>query len=123
MVALSTIALAIGGLAVLGVVAYDGDSGDSAPTAEDGTAVSAPAACAEGDAACAAEDAIRTAERLATGTLHAAADGAVVAAGLADVAVDTAADIGRDAVHDVRQSQSGLHSPIGQFERLHVPGP
>ena len=112
MVAISTLAFAVGTLAVLGVVAYDGDSGDSAPAAEDGTAASVPASCAEGDAACAAKDAIRTAERLAAGTLHAAADGAVVAAGLADVVVDVAADIGRDAVHDVRQSQSGPHSPL-----------
>lgn len=122
MVAISTVAFAVGALDVLGVVAYDGGDG-SAPTAEDGTAASVPAACAEGDVACAAADAIRTAGRLAAGTLRAASVGAVVTSGLVYVAVDTAADIGRDAVHDIRQSQSGLHSPVGQFERLHVPGP
>ena len=119
MVALSSIAVVVGGLAVLGAIAYDGGDG-AAPAGGDGAA---PAGCGASDMACEAEGAIRTAERLAAGTLHAAADGAVVAAGLADEAIDVAADIGRDAAADVRESQSGMHSPIGQFSRLNAQGP
>ena len=119
MVAMSSIAVVVGGLAVLGAIAYDG--GDGAAPAGDGGG--AAAGCGASDMACEAEGAIRTAERLAAGTLHAAADGAVVAAGLADEAIDVAADIGRDAAADVRESQSGLHSPIGQFSRLNAQGP
>lgn len=120
MVAMSSIAVIVGGLAVLGAIAYDG--GDGAAPAGD-SAGGAAAGCGASDMACEAEGAIRTAERLAAGTLHAAADGAVVAAGLADEAIDVAADIGRDAAADVRQSQSGMHSPIGQFARLNAQGP
>lgn len=120
MVAISTLAFGIGALAVLGVVAYDGDP---APAAAPAGGAAAPD-CSDADGmACEVAGAVRVAERLAAGTLHAAADGAVVAAGLADEAVDAAADIGRSAVEDVRESQTGLHSPIGQFSRLHVPGP